>query len=93
MMASALTTLFNVYDPELIAISGKLYPYLAGYLPAVQQRVREAVYPFARGRVRIEPATFGASQSAVGAAAFVFDGLMREPMQALGLLSAYNFND
>ena len=82
-MTDALTSLFNAYDPDVIVLGGKLYPYLAKWVPDIADRVKARVYPFVRERVRIEASTFGTSQSAVGAASLVFDRLMREPLNAL----------
>lgn len=87
VLQSTLTTLFNVYDPDLIVLGGKLYPYLHDYLPRIRTRVQESVYQFVRGRVVIEPASFGATQSAVGAAALVFGTLMNRPLDALDQLN------
>ncbi|MCU6712739.1 ROK family transcriptional regulator [Paenibacillus sp. J5C_2022] len=83
VMESTLTTLFNVYDPDLLILGGKLYPYLQGYLPRIQNHVKASVYPFFQHRVRIESASFGASQSAVGAASLVFGSLMERPLDVL----------
>lgn len=83
MMESTLTTLFNVYDPALIIIGGKLYPYLESYLPRIRHHVQASVYPSARSHVMIESASFGTSQSAVGAASLVFGELMERPLDVL----------
>ncbi|WP_165822514.1 ROK family transcriptional regulator [Paenibacillus montanisoli] len=85
ILTDALTNLFNVYDPDVIVMGGKLYPYLSRYMPEIRKRVQSRVYPFVRERVRIEASTFGTSQSAVGAAALIFDRLMREPLDMIGL--------
>lgn len=87
LMDSTLTTLFNVYDPALIIIGGKLFPYLERYLPSVRRHVQASVYPSARHNVIIEPASFGTSQSAIGAASLVFGELMRRPLDMLESIS------
>lgn len=88
IMESTLTTLFNVYDPALIILGGKLYPFLEGYLPRIRQHVQASVYPSARNNVIIESASFGTSQSAVGAASLVFGELMERPLDALDAVYA-----
>ncbi|WP_161601284.1 ROK family transcriptional regulator [Paenibacillus luteus] len=84
-LESALTTLFNVYDPEIIVLGGRLYPYLAMYMDEIRVRVRERIYPFVRNQLRIEHATFGSSQNAKGAVALVFEQLLTSPLQMLSL--------
>ncbi|MCC3371877.1 ROK family transcriptional regulator [Cohnella sp. REN36] len=79
----ALTTLFNTYDPEVIVLGGKLYPYLTMHLSEIRSRVKARMYAFVRDRLHIESATFGASQNAVGAVALVFGALLNEPLQTL----------
>ena len=83
IMESTLTTLFNVYDPALIILGGKLYPFFESYLPRIRQHVQASVYPSARNNVIIESASFGTSQSAVGAASLVFGELMERPLDTL----------
>ncbi|WP_168735717.1 ROK family protein [Cohnella fermenti] len=82
-MESALTTLFNTYDPEIIVIGGRLYPYLAMYMNEIRAGVKERIYSFVRNRLTIEPATFGSSQNAIGAVALVFEHLLMAPLQIL----------
>jgi len=82
-LESALTTLFNTYDPDVIVLGGRLYPYLTMHLGEIRDRVKARIYAFARDRLHIESATFGASQNAVGAAALVFGALLAEPLQVL----------
>lgn len=82
-LTDVLTNLFNAYDSEVIVLGGKLLPYLARFLPELRARVQDRVYPFVRDRVSIEPASFGAAQSAVGAAALVFDRLLKEPLSLI----------
>lgn len=82
-MESALTTLFNTYDPEIIVIGGRLYPYLAMYMDEIRAGVKERIYSFVRNRLTIEPATFGSSQNAIGAVALVFERLLTAPLQML----------
>lgn len=86
IMESTLTTLFNVYDPALIILGGKLYPYLENYLLRFRHHVQTSVYPFARNYAMIESASFGTSQSAVGAASLVFGDLMDRPLDVLDSL-------
>jgi predicted NBD/HSP70 family sugar kinase len=87
IMESTLTTLFNVYDPALIILGGKLYPYLESYLPRIRHHVQASVYPSARNHVMIKSASFGTSQSAVGAASLVFGDLMERPLDVLDALN------
>ena len=86
-MTDAFTNIFNFYDPELIVLTGKLFPYFANELPRLRDEVRARVYPFVRDRVKIESSTFGTSQSAAGAASLVLDKLMKEPFTILNSLS------
>ncbi|QGQ99515.1 ROK family transcriptional regulator [Paenibacillus psychroresistens] len=82
-LESALITLFNIYDPDVIILGGKLYPYLSMYLPEVKAHVKSRVYAFAQERLRIEPSSFGTSQNAIGAVALVFGNLLKGPLQVL----------
>lgn len=83
MLESALTTAFNAYDPEIIVLGGRLYPYLAMYLGEIRNRVKDRIYSFVQNRLRIEPATFGSSQNAMGAVSLVFERLLASPLQML----------
>ncbi|MBB6673038.1 ROK family protein [Cohnella nanjingensis] len=87
-LESALTTLFNAYDPEIIVLGGRLYPYLDMYMEEIRARVKERIYFFVRNRLTIEPATFGSSQNAIGAVALVFERLLTAPLQMLATESA-----
>ncbi|MDF2716469.1 MAG: family transcriptional regulator [Paenibacillus sp.] len=84
-LETALINVYNMYDPELVVLGGRLYPYLADYLLPVQNHLRSRQYAFAKDRLRIEPSTFGTSQSAVGAAALLFGFLLSEPVRLLAL--------
>lgn len=84
-LETALINVYNMYDPELVVLGGRLYPYLADYLLPVQNHLRSRLYAFAKDRLRIEPSTFGTSQSAVGAAALLFGFLLSEPVRLLAL--------
>lgn len=84
-LETALINVYNLYDPELVVLGGRLYPYLADYLLPVQNHLRSRLYAFAKDRLRIEPSTFGTSQSAVGAAALLFGFLLSEPVRLLAL--------
>jgi len=84
-LETALINVYNLYDPELVVLGGRLYPYLADYLLPVRNHLRSRLYAFAKDRLRIEPSTFGTSQSAVGAAALLFGFLLSEPVRLLAL--------
>lgn len=84
-LETALINVYNMYDPELVVLGGRLYPYLADYLLPVQNHLRSRLYAFAKDRLSIEPSTFGTSQSAVGAAALLFGFLLSEPVRLLAL--------
>ncbi|TBL75023.1 ROK family protein [Paenibacillus thalictri] len=84
-LEAAMINIQNLYDPELIVLGGSLYPMLADYMDHVKQRLRSRIYAFAKDRLNIEAATFKASQSAVGAAALLFDYLLSEPVRLLSL--------
>ena len=83
VMDSTLTTLFNLYDPEIIVFGGRLMPHLSPYMKRITSRVQARVYAFAQNRVVIAENTFGASQSAVGAASLVFGKMMEDPLMLL----------
>ncbi|RAV20688.1 ROK family protein [Paenibacillus contaminans] len=84
-LETALINVYNLYDPEMVVLGGRLYPYLADYLLPVRSHLRSRLYAFAKDRLRIEPSTFGTSQSAVGAAALLFGFLLSEPVRLLSL--------
>ncbi|TVY08165.1 ROK family transcriptional regulator [Paenibacillus cremeus] len=82
-LESALTNVFNMYDPAMIVLGGKLFSYLEPELARIRSRVIERVYDFVKHRVRIEAATFGEVQSAVGGAALVLEELIAKPLQVM----------
>ncbi|MBP1995606.1 ROK family protein [Paenibacillus eucommiae] len=82
-LETALINVFNLYDPELVVLGGRLFPYLAPSISSVQSRLQSRLYAFAKDRLRLEPSTFGASQSAVGATALLFRYLLNEPVKLL----------
>jgi predicted NBD/HSP70 family sugar kinase len=84
-MEAALVNIQNLYDPELILLGGRLYPLLADYVDQLKPRLQSRLYAFAKDRLRIEPASFGTSQSAVGAAALMLGFLLSEPVRLLSL--------
>lgn len=79
MLESALTSLFNLYDPDVIVLGGKLYPYFTPYRDNIVANVRRRVFGFVRERVFIEPSTFGDMQSLMGAVALLFGRVLEEP--------------
>ncbi|WP_218184916.1 ROK family protein [Paenibacillus sp. 1_12] len=84
-LEAALVNVQNLYDPELILLGGRLFPLLTDHLDQLKPRLQSRLYAFAKDRLRIEPATFGTSQSAVGAAALLFGFLLSEPVRLLSL--------
>jgi len=64
-------------------LGGKLFTFLQKDLGRIHENVSSRVYQFVKHRVRIEQATFGESQSAVGAAALIFDNLLAKPLQTM----------
>ncbi|MEK3910152.1 ROK family protein [Paenibacillus sp. FSL H7-0331] len=84
-LEAALVNVQNLYDPELILLGGRLFPLLAEHLDQLKPRLQSRLYAFAKDRLRIEPATFGTSQSAVGAAALMLGFLLSEPVRLLSL--------
>lgn len=84
-LETALINVYNLYDPELVVLGGKLFAHLEHELPLVQRNLRSRLYAFAKDRLRIEPSTFGTSQSAIGAAAMLFGYLLSEPVRLLSL--------
>ncbi|MDF2724011.1 MAG: family transcriptional regulator [Paenibacillus sp.] len=82
-LETALVNVCNLYDPEWVVLGGKLYEYLADYMEPVQERLSSRLYAFTKDRMRVKPSTFGATQSAVGAASMLFARLVAEPMAML----------
>ncbi|MBO9607788.1 MAG: ROK family protein [Paenibacillaceae bacterium] len=82
-LETALINVFNLYDPEVVVLGGQLYPYIAEYRATVQERLQARLYAFAKDRLRLEPSSFGASQSAIGGAAMLFRELLSEPVKLL----------
>lgn len=83
-LETALINICNMYDPEIIVLGGRLFPYISEYLPVIQERLRGRLFAFAKDRVLLQPATFGESQSAMGATATVLDALFSRPLEVLG---------
>ncbi|WP_028549701.1 ROK family protein [Paenibacillus sp. UNC451MF] len=79
MVEMSLTSLFNLYDPDVIVLGGKLYPYLTPYMEEIVAKVRNRVFDGASERVFIEPSTFGDMQSLMGAVALVFGRVLEQP--------------
>jgi glucokinase len=74
-LGMALTSLVNIFNPEVVVIGGGVIA--AGELllaPARAEVVRRALPP-SRDIVRIVPARFGVEAGMVGAAALAYDGL------------------
>jgi predicted NBD/HSP70 family sugar kinase len=84
-LETALVNIQNLYDPELILLGGRLYPLLADKLEQLKPRFQSRLYAFAKDMLRIEPSTFGTSQSAVGAAALLHNELCSEPVRLLSM--------
>jgi predicted NBD/HSP70 family sugar kinase len=84
-MEAALVNIQNLYDPQMILLGGKLFPFLSPYLGQLKPLVQSRLYAFAKDRLRIEPSTFGTSQSAIGAAALMLGFLLAEPVRLLSL--------
>ncbi len=80
MLEAAIITMFNMYDPEVIVLGGKLYPYFAPYMEQAAANIRSRVYDFVQDRVFIEAATFGHLQELMGAVGLVFGKVMNDPM-------------
>lgn len=82
-LEQALSTLYNLYDPELVVLGGPLFPYLADGLSAVRRNLQRRRYSFVKDKLRLMPCSFGRSQSAVGAASLVYGRLLQEPLRLL----------
>jgi len=93
MLESVLITLYNVYDPDLIVLGGTLSTYLKSFIPRIRRNVQSRMYSFAKNRLMIEHASFGESQSAVGAAAIVFGHLLHQPLDVIELIEVKESND
>ncbi|MEF2244661.1 ROK family transcriptional regulator [Paenibacillus sp. IITD108] len=83
MLEAALVTLYNVYDPDVLVLGGKLYPYIVPYMDAVTESVKARVHEFMVDRIRIEPSSYGNEQTLVGAAALVLGNLLDHPQWIL----------
>ncbi|UVI27940.1 ROK family transcriptional regulator [Paenibacillus spongiae] len=79
----AIINVFAMYDPEQIVLGGRLYPYLSDHIIELRKRVRERTFSFVKDRVHIASATFGTSQSVIGATAVVFGKLLTSPLDTL----------
>ncbi|PLR94681.1 ROK family protein [Bacillus sp. T33-2] len=79
----AMVNIFNMYDIDQIVIGGRLFPYLSTYLHRIEKNVKERVFHFDKNIIKILPSTFGASQSAIGAVAIIFDELLNHPISLL----------
>jgi predicted NBD/HSP70 family sugar kinase len=84
MLEASLTSLINLYDPDVIVLGGKLYPYLSPHMEAIVENVRSRVFDFVQERVIIEKAFYGQMQSLMGAVALVFGHVQENPLLVLG---------
>lgn len=82
---NALINVFKFYDPELVVLGGRLFPHLSKYLSTITSNLQQRQYSIVKDKLRLEPATFGSSQSAVGGAALLFRQLLEEPISCLEL--------
>jgi predicted NBD/HSP70 family sugar kinase len=76
---AAISALFFLYDPELLVLGGRLYPYFSPYRERIAEYVRGQVYPVAARRVDIRQVSFGQRQGFKGAAALVTDYAVNHP--------------
>lgn len=83
MLESSLTSLFNLYDPDVIVLGGKLYPYLSTHMDEIVGNVRSRVFDFVQERIFIEKAFYGQMQSLMGAVALVFGHVLENPLLIL----------
>lgn len=79
----ALINVCNMYDPEIIVLGGRLLPLLNNHLPMIRERLKARVYSFAKDRILLKAATFGTSQSAIGATATILKSLIDMPLEML----------
>lgn len=86
-LETALINVYNLYDPQLVVLGGKLLPYLKEYLPSVQSHLQTRQYAFVREKLILRTSSFGASQSAYGATALLFGYLLNEPLKLLSNLN------
>ena len=63
-----ITSLANIFDPDVILMGGGLFTGMSPYLGEVQTWVREHAFPAVSKRVELLPTKFGNQSGAIGAA-------------------------
>lgn len=74
-LGMALTSLVNIFNPEVVVIGGGVIAAGELLLAPARAEVARRALPPSRDLVRIVPARFGVEAGMVGAAALAFDGL------------------
>ncbi|MEA2210090.1 MAG: glucokinase [Solirubrobacteraceae bacterium] len=74
-LGMALTSLVNIFNPEVVVIGGGVIAAGDLLLTPARAEVARRALPPSRDIVRIVPARFGVEAGMVGAAALAFDGL------------------
>jgi glucokinase len=74
-LGMALTSLVNIFNPEVVVIGGGVIAAGELLLEPARAEVARRALPPSRDVVRIVPARFGVEAGMVGAAALAFDGL------------------
>lgn len=67
-MKIGITSMANVFDPDVILIGGGLLGGITAYLDEIRTHVREHAFPAVSKHVRIEPTKFMNQSGAIGAA-------------------------
>jgi len=73
-----IADLVNIFDPKIVVLGGALSPLLEVMLPTVQETVSENLLAGPRQEVTVVISANGASGSAIGAMAGVFDIVTRD---------------
>lgn len=87
-LGEELACLANALNPDAVLLGGALAEGPSALTEAVESSFREGLAPALSNDAAIEPSRLGADAYAVGAAAFVFDGLFQSPEALLGATSS-----
>lgn len=79
---SALVSIFNVCDPELIVVGGPFFSIISRF-EEIRNRVRSRIYTFAKDKVIIEPSSFTSLGVAIGGVGLVLGEIITDPLDIL----------